>query len=312
VFFPSMLENNLVIEMICRAAHGQTLGYEQEGERIVPILDSFEEDSLRKHGFAELERAIGDYTDNMLRATCGKSLTGGVISVVEGYLNYVAHSPDEKVLEYFASFPNNESGRESSLREYAPKLTEEEIQDIFLRRMYWEDVDKYYKGTNLEYSLLRCDEKARELAQWCKQNYDSERGKALRADRQQEEDMLREKYGMSAYYPSELLEENIVLYGAGRMGQRLRRRLQDIGGYRIVKWVDKKLLGEYPPEVEDVAAIDGAVYDQVVIAVLNRETAEEITEELVRRGVKRELIFWMPVYGYRNPWIDWNKLIYGA
>lgn len=307
VFFPSMLENNLVIEMICRAPHGQTMGYERREGRFLPVLDSFEEESLIEHGFAELERAIGDYAENMLAATKGKPVQSGVISVVADYLNYVAHRPDKKVLEYFASFPNNESGRESCLREYAPKLTEEEILTIFLRRMYWEGIDKYYKGTNLEYSLLRCDAKERELAEWCRQNYDSERGKALRMERQQEEDVSREKYGRAGYYPCELLEKNLVIYGAGRFGQKLYHRLCDMGIYNIVKWVDKKLAGEYPAEVDAVESITTAAYDQVVIAVMSQDTAEEITKELTDRGVPKDKIFWRPPY----PWTDWNALIYG-
>lgn len=308
VFFPSMLENNLVIEMVCRAPHGQTLRYERKEEKIVPVLDSFEEESLTEHGFAELERAIGDYADNMLAAAKGQPLQGGVISVVADYLNYVAHRPDERVLEYFASFPNNESGRESSLREYAPKLTEEEILTIFLRRMYWEPVDKYYKGTNLEYSLLRCEAKERALAEWCRQNYDSERGRLLRMERQQEEDELREKYGRAVYYPCELLEKNLVVYGAGRFGQKLYRRLRDMGIYNIVKWVDKKLSGEYPAEVDTVESIATAAYDQVVIAVMNQDMAEEIAKELIDRGVPKDKLFWRSTY----LWTDWNALIYGG
>jgi len=312
VFFPSMLENNLVIEMICRAPHGQTLGYEQADGRISPVFDSFENQSLMEHGFQELEEAICQYTDNMLVATGGKALCGGVISAIEAYLDYVAHYPDEKVLEYFASFPNNESGREKTIVEYAPKLTEEDIKNIFLGRMWWEDTSLYYKGTNLEYSLLRCNESERKLAEWCRENYDSEQGKARRLERQKQEDMLVEKYKRAAHYPCELLEENLVLYGAGKLGTDLYLRLQELGRYRIVKWVDKKPQGEHPAEVEPVESIVDASYDQVVIAVMKQQMAEEIKVELMEKGVPESKIFWSPVHGWRNPWVDWNKLVYGA
>ncbi len=311
VFFPSMLENNLVIEMICRAPNGQTLGYEQADGEIVPVFDNFENQSLMEHGFEELERGIGGFADNMLQATGGRSLSGGVISVIEAYLDYVAHHPDEKVLEYFASFPNNESGREKSIVEYAPKLTKEDIENIFLGRMWWEDTSLYYKGTNLEYSLLRCNESERKLADWCRQNYDSEQGKALRLERQQQEDARMEKYKRAAHYPCELLEENIILYGAGKLGTDLYLRLQEHGGCRIVKWVDKNPHGEHPAEVETVESIMDAEYDQVVIAVMNQQMAEEIKAELMEKGVSEKKIFWSPVHGWRNPWVDWNKLVYG-
>lgn len=311
VFFPSMLENNLVIEMICRAPHGQTLGYEPCGDGIVPVFDYFENKSLLEHGFRELEAAIEDFTDNLLEQGEVPGLFEDSISVLEAYLNYIAHHPDQEVLEYFASFPNNESGRNQNLVEYAPRLTDEDIKNIFLRRMYWEDISKYYMGTNLEYSLLRCSREEKKLVEWCQENYDTEQGQMERTDKIQKEQLLREKYGRAAYYPCELLEENIILYGAGKLGQDLYGRIRDVGKSIVIKWVDKKLQGEYPAEVESVDAIENVKYDQVVIAVMKEAVAEEIRLELIARGVEEEKIFWTPAYTYRNPWVDWNRLVYG-
>ena len=48
VFFPSAIKNNLVIEMICRAPHGQTIDYAIEGEKVVPVLDGVEEKGVKK------------------------------------------------------------------------------------------------------------------------------------------------------------------------------------------------------------------------------------------------------------------------
>ena len=39
--------------------------------------------------------------------------------------------------------------------------------------------------------------------------------------------------------------------------------------------------------------------------------AEEIKAELIEKGVDEKKIFWSPVHGWRNPWVDWNKLVYG-
>lgn len=312
VFFPSMLENNLVIEMICRAPHGQTLGYEPCGDKIVPIFDYFENESLMEHGFSELEAAIGDFADNLLERKEVSSLLNDPIRVLEAYLDYIAHNPDGEVLEYFASFPNNESGQNRSLVEYAPRLTEEDIKNIFLRRMYWEDISLYYRGTNLEYSLLRCSKKERKLVEWCKHNYDTEQGKTERADKIQKEQHLREKYGKAAYYPCELLEENILLYGAGKLGRDLYDRIRDMRKCKIVKWVDKKMQGEYPAEVESTEGIENVECDQIVIAVMKEDVAEEIRLELIEQGVEGEKIFWVPTYTYPNPWLDWNKLVYGS
>ncbi len=64
-FAPSLLENNLVVEMMCRAPHGQTDGYGLENAKVVPALDETESGPLIEHGFYEYEKGIMAFSRQM-------------------------------------------------------------------------------------------------------------------------------------------------------------------------------------------------------------------------------------------------------
>ena len=238
VFFPSAIKNNLVIEMICRAPHGQTIGYTSENGRIIPSLDYFENKKLMEQGFVQMQLGMEKYVEYMLMAGSYRNLQDS-LGIVEKYLIYVAETPDKDVLEYFASFPNNESGREHEVTEYAPKLSKEDILNIFVRRMPGEHISSCYTGTDIEYSVLRCSEEERTLIDRCKREFNAGWAKHERAEKIRTENIEIQKYGKAAYYPCELLEKDIILYGAGKLGKRLYKKILDTGKSSIVRWVDK-------------------------------------------------------------------------
>lgn len=310
VFFPSMLKNNLVVEMISHAPHGQTCGYRREGNRIVPVLDNFEKTGFKTHNFEILERALCTYAENLAASEDAQKSERGILSVIREYLIYVAQTPDQEMLDYFASFPNNETGREKSLVEYAPRLSQEDILNIFLRKMPWEELSRYYKGTNLEYSLLRCSPEERELVRKCKENYESAWGREQRADKIRQEEQMREAYGRAAYFPCELLEERVVLYGAGLYGRDLYRKIQQGSRSKVVQWVDKmKDYDSYPAEVEKVESIGKVAYDQILIGVKKEEIAAEIRDELKSLGVPTEKILWVPACTHPDAGLNWEAAI---
>lgn len=308
VFFPSRLPNDLIMEMMFRAPHGQTVGYKQNGDKVEPVLESFENRALIEHGFEKLTAGIIGFTEQMIEAERANGLLPGSMEIIEAYFRYVSSRPDKEILEYIATFPNNETGQKEHATEYAPKLAREDILNIFIRRMYWEHVSEYYKGTNLDYSLLRCNKEERELVKKCQKEYDSEWGLKERREKITADQNLIQKYGRAAFYPCELLEEKIVLYGAGKFGKRLYSRIREQGKSNIVKWVDKRAERDegFETNVEPVSSIENVDFDQVVIAVIDKKMAEEIREELEQRGIQKKKILWIQTYWYRNPAMVWE------
>ena len=101
VFMPSFLENNLTIEMMCRAPHGQTKGYEEKNGKIIPVLEETENRSIIEHGFYEYEKGILDFSERIYEVSVKTGVKIGSMKNILLYLKHIAEEPSEDVLEYF-------------------------------------------------------------------------------------------------------------------------------------------------------------------------------------------------------------------
>lgn len=91
-----------------------------------------------------------------------------------------------------------------------------------------------------------------------------------------------------------IINKQIVLYGAGKVGHDYWELLQKTQEVKVVLWVDKNWRKHqsqrYP--VRSVEEIMKASYDYIIVAVNREELAIGITKELVQMGVQRETIIW--------------------
>ncbi len=308
-FMPGFLENNLTVEMMCRAPHGQTQGYVEKDGRIVPQLEETETQLLIEHGFYEYEKGILAFTKQACGALESNNIKIASMRNVLLYLNHIAKEPSKDILDYFASMPSSESGRESEVIEYAPRLTENEIKDIFLRRTV-EPIEKFYKGTDLNYSIMRATEEEKKLIEWCKREHDSVLGRSCRQESERKQKELCRQYGRAAFYPVRLLDEKVIIYGAGMFGQDLYKRLQMDQEHEVVLWVDKNVeicRQNGLTDVYGVSAIKVESEVQIVIAVMAKEVAEGIRDELKNRGICGKRIVWIRPYPYPITYVQWES-----
>lgn len=306
-FMPGFLKNDLIIEMICRAPHGQTGAYAEQNGKIVPLLEGTESKLLIGHGFHEYERGVEDFTKIMCDTSQNAGIGIGSMKNILLYLKHIGENPSKDVLEYFASMPNNETGRDTEVVEFAPRLTRADMETIFLGRTH-EPFGLLYKGTDFHYSLLRATEEEKALIEYYKKEHGGTIGRLYRQEKEREQMRLRERYARAAFYPVRLLEERVVLYGAGKFGQDLYKRLMEDEEHQVVLWVDKKAAAcrqQGLTDVRDVADIFGVSYDQVVIAVMDKELAAAIREELQGMGIAEGKIIWLPSYNVPNK-VEWQ------
>ena len=298
-FLPSFLENNLTIEMMCRAPHGQTKKYEKKEGKLVPVFDTIEAEELIAHGFLAYEKGILDFTECMYENT-GKAICSS-LKVILLYLHQISQNPSKEVLKFFASMPSGESGQEHDVIEYAPRLTEQDIKNIFLYRTY-EPLEEFYKGTNLNYSVLRANQEENDLIEKCKKERNSVWGRIFRQEKDHFIQAQMEKYGKAAFYPIRLLEERIILYGAGKMGRHLYQRLSEDTEHCVVLWVDKQasVYREQGLEsVRELSELSRFDREPIVIAVAAEKTAEQIRRELEEMGIDKKRILWF--YPWNHP-----------
>lgn len=307
-FMPSFFNNCLIIEMICRAPHGQTGRYVREGEEIKPVLEEIETKALITHGFYEYEKGILDFGRLISQVSLKENKNIGSIRNILCYLRHIAETPSHEVLEYFSSMPNSQSGRGNSIVEYAPKLTEEDIKNIFLKRMK-EPITHFYTGSDLNYSIMRATEREKELIEKYKKEYYSTLGKLYRQKAEWKQREQYRQYGRAAFFPIRLLEETIILYGAGTFGQDLYKRLEEDEEHEVVLWVDKNASDCQKKglnQVQNVSQINKIPDGQIVIAVMNQKVADEIFNELEQMGVRCERMIWIQPYTSPNPHIEWK------
>ena len=103
--------------------------------------------------------------------------------------------------------------------------------------------------------------------------------------------------------PYELLKEknlkNIILYGAGDVGQGYYHLFQVTQAVRVAAWVDRQWdayqKNGFP--VESPSKIKEIPYDGILIAVAVQDGADKIRESLKEQGISEEKIFYkLPRY----------------
>jgi predicted dehydrogenase len=117
----------------------------------------------------------------------------------------------------------------------------------------------------------------------------------------------------SLIFPFESVEKGskIVLYGAGDVGQTFYWQLKRSNYCEITGWIDKcwddadEL--EYPHK--RLADLDSLVYDYIVIAVINPETADAIKKNLMERGITKDKIVFSGKYMIHFKLYQFGKIL---
>ena len=148
----------------------------------------------------------------------------------------------------------------------------------------------------MNYSVKRATEAERELIERYKKEHNGTLGRFYRQEAEKGLNAMRKQYGRAAFYPVRLLEEKVILYGAGKFGRDLYCRLEKDNEHEVVLWVDKNAAvcrQQGLLNVCDVSSIKDTNYDQIVIAVMDGKLANSIIGELEKAGISREKIIWL-------------------
>lgn len=87
------------------------------------------------------------------------------------------------------------------------------------------------------------------------------------------------------------IKERIILYGGGKFGCTLYQFINDNSLFKIVMWVDK--VKDSLRGIESSSRLDELKqesYDKIIIAVLIKTVADEIQEELIKKGIAGDKI----------------------
>ena len=277
IFYKYMYEKlpiDDVVELLTRAPHGQTRGYRQkEDGRWEPVLDDVSVESPEEWEYGAYIDGVLLYTKEMCaRCQCnGEDLAGLSLDV----LKHICTEPEEDVQHFIGDMSFSLEGTKKSSDVYAPRLTEEQLRQLYL---FCKPKEECYSGLKLEFSLLRRTPEQRKRV---------EHYKSMNPGRQ-----VERKKSLCEY--SQEVSGDIILYGAGKRGQTVFRELQENQNARVVLWVDKNYANcaRMEREISAPGKIPETKYDYVLIGVKDEGMIREIRGELARIGVPMAKILW--------------------
>lgn len=153
-FLPLNEKFSTIIELLVRAPHGQTLGYIQgEDRRWYPEMEDIEGDALVNYGYKEYISGIEQFTQEISTKDFFRIAEFTDPTIFYSYLEYL-HNPnmDYMTADFLGGIPFTMDGKVNQLREYAPRLTLDEVSNIFPNNL------NKYKGYNILISKLRSED----------------------------------------------------------------------------------------------------------------------------------------------------------
>lgn len=254
-----------IIEVLCRAPHGMTLGYEEKGYHIVPQLGPFLKKDFDNINYFDYWDGIEDFAKDYSNiCSFYKNIPLGNIS--ETVLRYCLNTPDKELANFLGEIPFD-SDDNNITRKYAPKLTYKLLYEIELNRN-GRRLDSVYDGSELSISYSRLSEYDRTL---------------LKKYRNEFAEKLTKKNSDA---------KRIVLYGFGKLGKEIFCRVHLNPDIDIIDIVDinSQNFDKIKPRVNPIKNIKSDMYDYIIICIYDDKTENEIEDMLVIAGINKSKI----------------------
>lgn len=288
VFFPNAIPNHYIVELLCRAPHGQTEGYKKENGKVVPILEGKEGEAIIKAGYLDYVKGVLKYAE-LLELTNYRNHISGNVNLVSSYLEYAEKNIETEVQHFFENMPFSSADAQKG-QTFAPPLTRRQIRTMF----FWGEVPKDYKGASLTFALSHISKrniKIRDFYVWLSNT--NVGGWCVR----QRFNFMNGLHGTQTYYyPKGFLEGKTVLYAAGKVGKDYYQQIQKDKKLELIAWSDsnycnmqedeKKLL--IPPD--EIVCYD---FDFILVAIADMGRYCEIQKDLMGIGIDRKQIVWV-------------------
>lgn len=270
VFYPYYVDYFVMLEMFCRAPQGQTVDYSMlDDGRIAPVFNDVDKTAISEYGIEEYYKGVMDYNHSSCKDEC-VLLRSDIAKVLER----IYCTPTQEEMKYFSNIPNMLTGRECELSVFAPKLSDEDIENIYRNRRLI-NKEYYYRGSDFEYSLKQCTKKQKQ------------RIEALLLD----ENPIGTLNTLVDFSVLDILGDNVIIYGAGRRGTRLIHLLCDESMAHIVAVIDKDTTKRIDDiRVTSIKEVRNLQFDQVIITIADRSIAKMVELELVELGVEKQKI----------------------
>lgn len=291
-FYPNDQKRYFMLELLCRAPHGQVTGYKEEPGGISPVLEPGEGEWIKAYGIETYRDAVLAYVENMENACARNGLIETKkLDIVKEYIEVIAEQPPKRIAEYFGHMPFSCSGKNNAMIEFAPPVSKKQLRKIY----FWnngKNVRQVYQGDLIDYTLAASNE-AEEYKKKCEKYRKSGIGKWII-------NCIRffhifHSSEFNYYCPREFLKGNIIIYGAGKVGQEfVKQAQQKHAGCIHLLWVDSNYIQLQAAgfDVKSPEEIKNYFFDRIIIAVHHAKARQEIWEKLRNMGIEAEKIYY--------------------
>ncbi len=287
-YFENYPEFSGITEIMTRALHGKTVGYEDDNG-IVPIIEDDDNTFLEKYGYGDylhaVELAVECFADYLSRNS--RELYGFRYGL--DYFSYLINKENGKIFEYICDIPNSNmvDGNEERIV-FAPAISQSMIDEVRTKG-YFE-----YDGWCLPFSIRRLTGKQRKQIEINRRSFlneekkkEEERIKKWKQDKK-ERDKIRKP--VTYLIDKDKLKKRIVLYGAGKVGKSLFEYITTNELSHIVAWIDRETIKKNGI-IDRLDNIGSYEYDMILIAIKHPDL-EEIKIDLMSLGCDPQKIYW--------------------
>lgn len=291
-FYPSNMKRSYMLELLCRAPHGQTEGYRETENKIIPVLEPREGMQIKKYYIETYRDAVISYVRQMewIFVQNGFSYSAK-LNMINEYMRVIAEFPPKRIADYFCHMPFSLEGRKNSMTIFAPWISNKQLRKIY----FWNNgrnIYQVYTGECLDYALMVYDN-VRKYKEKCIRYRESIGGKWL--IELKEWMFMHKRPGTFFFCPWEFLRGDIVIYGAGKVGQAyVKQAKQRQAKCNNLLWVDSNYvsLQASNPDIKSPDEIKIHSFDRIIIAIHNNQARQEIWDNLRKMGIEAEKLYY--------------------
>lgn len=275
ISFCSEKENLWFIEIFGRAPHGVTLGYRKKNGIVEPIVEDTDKNMWKRVGLIDYIKGVELLSEKLASWLISNSIIGNP-TYMDKIIDYCIRDSKQEILEFIGDMQHS-SNFTDKRGVYAPKLTKKDIYMCYMYRTF-EPIEELYHGENINLSIKRTGKNIIKWKEFFESHYDGILGKVVQL------------YKNRNYWIPTQSKKRIIIYGAGKIGNKFHRHLLFNNNYKIVAWSDMNP-GEYTKErvVSLKKALDKD-FDYIVIAIANKNSYENMCQILQHMGIEKECI----------------------
>lgn len=278
-FAEDTMDIKILIETLCRSLEGQTVDYYFSDYEWKPLIGKKE--LLKNYGYQRYVDGVMDYTKNFISNNL-------CIAYAEKWKQFF-ECKDYMVMNYIGDMPYGVVGSENKKTYFAPKLSLYEIFYAFVNG--WEAVEQnLYTGAMFSYSLKRMDGiKGNIVKILLKNKYLKIIQKRNIGDRNNNRISQIDYFSNCSFVKG----KRIVVYGAGKIGSHIVKKIIEEKNEKLVLWIDQneKRESSYFP-IQRPEAIVNAKYDYIILASVYREYLDSMLNKLREINVPENKIIW--------------------